>query len=221
MERIVEPELMLDPEQASAYSDADFAEPHQAAIERFRARFPRFTGGRVLDLACGPADVTLRFARAYPAAVLLGVDGSPAMLALGRERIAEAGLDERISLEEHILPDPELATLDAFDAVLCTSALHHFHDPGALWDTVRACAGPETIVLVQDLMRPDSVATARAFVDRYAGDEPEVLRRDYFHSLCAAFTVDEVRNQVVAAGLASLTVEAVSNRHLLVTGLAG
>jgi ubiquinone/menaquinone biosynthesis C-methylase UbiE len=221
MERIVEPELMLDPEQASAYSDADFTVPHQAAIERFRARFPRFTGGRVLDLACGPADVTVRFARAYPTSIVFGVDGSAAMLALGRGRVAEAGLDERIRLEEHILPDPELAALDAFDAVFCTSALHHFHDPSALWDTVRACAGPETIVLVQDLMRPDSVATARAFVDRYAGDEPEVLRRDYFHSLCAAFTVDEVRNQVVAAGLASLTVEAVSNRHLLVTGLAG
>ncbi|MGZ8753452.1 MAG: methyltransferase domain-containing protein, partial [Acidimicrobiia bacterium] len=104
MDRTVEPELMLDADQAFAYSQADFTVPHQAAIERFTARFPGFTAGRALDLACGPADVTVRFARAYPRSRLLGVDGSPAMLALGGERVADAGLTERITLAEHLLP---------------------------------------------------------------------------------------------------------------------
>jgi ubiquinone/menaquinone biosynthesis C-methylase UbiE len=220
MDRIVEPELMLDPERARAYSAADFAAPHQAAIERFASHFPDFDDGHVLDLACGPADVTVRFARAYPSCTLLGVDGSPAMLALGAQRVEQAGLDDRITLEEHLLPDPTLAALDRFHVVLCTSALHHFHDPAALWGTVRACAAPGAAVLVQDLMRPDSVEVARAFVDHYAADDPEVLRDDYYNSLCAAFTVEEVRTQLDAADLASLTVEPVTDRHLLVTGRA-
>ena len=41
---------------------------------------------------------------------------------------------------------------------------------------------------------------------------------DYLHSLCAAFTVDEVRGQLTGAGLDALGVEAVSDRHLLVAG---
>jgi ubiquinone/menaquinone biosynthesis C-methylase UbiE len=81
MERVVEPELMVDPDQALAYSRADFTVPHEAAIERFAARFPGFTDGRVLDLACGPADVTVRFAGTHTGVTLLGVDGSAADLA--------------------------------------------------------------------------------------------------------------------------------------------
>jgi len=215
---VVEPELMVDVDQARAYSEADFAEPHQAAIDRFATRFPDFSGTRVLDLACGPADVTVRFARAYPTTVLLGVDGSAAMLALGRGRVAEAGLESRITLEERLLPDAGLRTHGPFDAIVCTSALHHFHDPATLWDAVRACARPGAAVLVQDLMRPRSVAVAHDFVEQYASGDPEVLRRDYFHSLCAAFTVEEVRAQVASARLGSLSVEAVSDRHLLVVG---
>ena len=55
-------------------------------------------------------------------------------------------------------------------------------------------------MLVQDLTRPDSVATADALVDRYADGEPELLRRDYFQSLLAAFTIDEIRAQLDTVG---------------------
>jgi SAM-dependent methyltransferase len=218
MERVVEPELMTDDDQARAYAAADFAEPHEAAITRFLEQFPEFRAGRVLDLACGPADVTVRFAHAYPEAVLVGVDGSAAMLAHGRRRIEQAGLGDRITLEERRLPDPRLGDLGRFDAVLCTSSLHHFHDPAVLWDTVRTAAAPGACVLVQDLARPESVEEAQRFVDTYAADEPEVLRRDYRNSLCAAFTVDEVRAQLERAGLTGVAVAMVSDRHLLATG---
>ena len=70
MKRIPEPELMDDPEQARAYALADFSEPHQAFIDHFARCFPRHRPRRVLDLGCGPADVTIRFARAYPDCVI-------------------------------------------------------------------------------------------------------------------------------------------------------
>ena len=65
MERIPEPELMDDPAQAYAYANADFSEPHQAFVERFTQCFPGHAPRRVLDLGCGAADITIRFARAY------------------------------------------------------------------------------------------------------------------------------------------------------------
>lgn len=69
IERIPEPELMDDPEQARAYAGADFSEPHQAFVERFTQCFPRHRPRRVLDLGCGAADITIRFARAIPGAI--------------------------------------------------------------------------------------------------------------------------------------------------------
>jgi ubiquinone/menaquinone biosynthesis C-methylase UbiE len=218
MERVTEPELMDEAEQARAYSEADFADSHQAVVEHFRERFPEFETGRVLDLACGPADVTTRLARAFPSATFLGVDGAEAMITLGRARITHAGLGDRVTLETHFLPDPALASLGPFAAAICTGALHHFHDPMVLWNTIRDVAGSGTRVLVQDLTRPDSPEAAHALVDRHAVGEPEILRRDYFQSLRAAFTLDEIRDQLRAVDFGHFAVDAVSDRHVVVSG---
>jgi SAM-dependent methyltransferase len=212
---------MVDDDQALAYAEADFSEPHEAAVTRFAELFPEFAGDRVLDLACGPADVTVRFAHAYPGVTVVGVDGSPPMLAHGVQRVAAAGLADRITLVHRRLPDPQLAELGRFDAVLCTSSLHHFHDPAVLWEAIRATAAPGACVLVQDLARPSSTGEVDRLVTTYAAGEPEVLRRDYRNSLRAAFTVDEVRAQLDRAGLGDWKVAMVSDRHLLVTGRAG
>jgi hypothetical protein len=63
MERVLEPELMDDPEQTEAYAAADFAEENQGFVDRFAEYFPEFSSGRVLDVGCGPADIPVRFAR--------------------------------------------------------------------------------------------------------------------------------------------------------------
>jgi SAM-dependent methyltransferase len=219
MDRVTEPELMVDDDQAVAYSDANFAESHQAAVTRFGEAFPSFSQGRILDLACGPADITVRFARAYPEAEIVGLEGSPPMLALGRQRVAAAGLDDRVGFAHMVLPDPDLAQLGTFDAVVSTNSLHHFHDPSMLWEAMRATARPGACLFVQDLYRPESPEQAQAIVDRSA-DEPEVLRRDFYNSLLAAFTPAEIEAQLAAAGLPGFTVRTVTDHHLIAHGLA-
>jgi cyclopropane fatty-acyl-phospholipid synthase-like methyltransferase len=221
VERVTEPELMDETDQALAYSEADFSDSHQAVVEHFTERFGDFGAldeARVMDLACGPADVTTRLARAFPDATFLGVDGAEAMIVLGRERVAREGLADRITLARHFLPDPMLRALGPYDAVVCTGALHHFHDPMVLWNTIRDVSGEGARVLVQDLTRPKSENAARALVDRYAAGEPEILRRDYFQSLLAAFTPEEIRDQLRAVGFQHFTVDIVSDRHVVVTG---
>jgi len=54
----------------------------------------------VLDLATGTADVAMAIADVYPDATVVGVDPSKNMLAEGARKIAERGLDARISLKE-------------------------------------------------------------------------------------------------------------------------
>ena len=91
MKRIPEEELMSDIEQARAYAAADFEEPHSNVIRLFQQSFGTQLPGRsVLDLGCGTGDITFRFARAYPDCIVYGVDGSEAMLSLGRKALAQA-----------------------------------------------------------------------------------------------------------------------------------
>jgi len=214
MERIPEPELMDDPVQAQAYAAADFAEPHAAFVRYFRERFPEHAPRRVLDLGCGPADVTLRFLTAFPAARALAVDGAAPMLALARAAAARADISARIDLMQARLP----ASLPGgFDTVLSNSLLHHLNDPMVLWRHIAASGANGAAVLVMDLRRPAARDRAQALVDTHAGTEPEVLKRDFLQSLCAAYTAPEIAQQLRQAGL-PLVVEEIGDRHVLAHG---
>ncbi len=219
MERIVEPELMDEEAQALAYAEGDFAEPHGRFVtllgEHFGAIDP---GGYVLDLGCGPGDVTVRFAQAYPTCTVHGIDGSAAMLRHGRKILAGAGeAGRRIELILGRLPD-DRPPRPAYDCIISNSLLHHLHQPQVLWEAVRRFAASGAPVFVMDLKRPKSIFEARKLVEAYASSEPEVLQRDFYNSLLAAFTVDEIEAQLRAASLEHLAVQEVSDRHLLIAG---
>lgn len=68
---------------------------------RFAVKQIRFAdGGRILDVATGTADVALEIAAATPASVTItGVDFSPQMVELGRDKVKRSRYAERISLE--------------------------------------------------------------------------------------------------------------------------
>ena len=55
-------------------------------------------GGKVLDVATGTADIALAIARRHPGTQVVGLDPSAGMLAVGRDKVAAADLDERVSL---------------------------------------------------------------------------------------------------------------------------
>lgn len=218
MDRIPEPELMDDPAQARAYAAGDFDAPHGAIVGHLRNCFPDFTPtGPVLDLGCGPADITVRVARLFPMTTIDGLDGAGAMLAEARRRIMAEGLQQRVRLREGRLPDTDLP-LAAYSLVVSNSLLHHLHDPVVLWESVKRHGAPGAAVFIADLMRPASAAQWQDLTQRYSTNEPEVLRHDFRHSLAAAFTVPEVRRQLDRAGLAHFEVTAVSDRHLIVWG---
>ncbi len=211
---------MDDPVQARAYAEEDYSGPHQACVEFFRGRFPGFEGGAVADLGCGPADVTIRFARACPGAHVTGVDGSGPMLRLGRAAVARARLARRIALRRGFIPGAAALRGRRFDAVISNSLLHHLPDPADLWATIREIAGLGAPVFVMDLRRPATEAALRRLVRLHAAAAPPILRRDFESSLRASFTPSEVRMQLRRAGLAGMKVEIVSDRHLVAWGRA-
>lgn len=217
MERVLETEVMDDPAQADAYARADFADVNQGFVDRFREYFPDFTGGRVLDLGCGPADIPIRFAKSYPASHVTGVDASAPMIQLGEQAVKQAGFADRITLRCERFESVPGANL--FDAAVSNSLLHHLPNPLQFWHKLRQLVRSGSPVLVMDLLRPDSPEEAQAIVDRYAAGAPEILRRDFYNSLLASFTEDEVTTQLARMNLTRLLIDIPDDRHWVVGGI--
>jgi SAM-dependent methyltransferase len=219
MKRRPEPELMDSDEQALAYAQADFNESNTLFIDLLRRLDPGpLDGARALDLGCGPADISIRFLRAWPKATCDALDGSQPMLDLAQTALdALPGVAKRCRLIRDQIPS---AALDrgGYDLIISNSLLHHLHDPKVLWQTLIETGKPGALVLIMDLMRPASAGWVEALVSTYADGEPQVLRDDFRNSLFAAFEPAEVAEQLVVAGLEGLEVGVVSDRHLAVSG---
>lgn len=104
---------------------------------------------RVLDVASGTAAVAIELARAAPERTIVGVDQSPEMLAAGRERVAHAGLGERIELREgraEKLPFPDAE----FDALTFTYLLRYVDDvPATLRELTRVVRPGGTLAMLE------------------------------------------------------------------------
>ena len=146
---------------------------------------------------------------------ITAVDGSPAMIQLAQQAIDECGLSMTISVLQGYVPGLPLP-VGHFDAVLSKDFLHHLPDPMSLWREIRRLIKPGGFICVMDLRRPDSSQAAHEIVEAVTADEAEVLRIDFYNSLLAAYTPEEIREQLKAAAL-NLDVTLSGDRHMLVT----
>ena len=222
MQRVPEPELMDDADQARAYAAADFTAGDQQTIALIRALVSETATGaspaRVIDLGCGPGNITLRLGEVFPEAEVIGVDGADAMLKLARDRASAQ--DCRVQFLEcplqRLNDSPLVGTADL---IVSNSLLHHLHQPDLLWMLTRTLARPGCRVLHRDLRRPASPAELDRLQRRHLPDAPQVLIDDFRASLAAAFEPEEVESQLRNAGLTRLTVVAEDDRYLVVSGL--
>lgn len=111
------------------------------------------TGGEVLDVATGTADVALTIAAEAPSLRIVGVDPSAGMLARGREKIAAAGLDGRIALQQGDgleLPFDD----DRFDAACVSFGIRNFSDRRRGLAELARVTRPGGLVAVLELAEP-------------------------------------------------------------------
>ena len=79
-------------------------------------------GHRVLDLGCGTAALTILTKKLHRDAEVVGIDGDPSVLEIGREKADRAGVDVTLDLGMAFeLPYPDCS----FDRVLSSLLLHH------------------------------------------------------------------------------------------------
>ncbi len=208
---------MIGEAQVRAYAAADFSAPHANVVGWFQRVFPSLPQKAVIaDLGCGPADIAIRIAGLQPGFSIDAIDGSRAMLDCAEAAVGKAGLTGRVRLVQATLPAPSLPSLH-YDVVVSNSLLHHLHEPQTLWGTIKRIAKPGGRVFIADLKRPGSERVAAGMVERYAAGEPEILRHDFYNSLLAAFTPQELQAQLTEARL-DFELRSVSDRHLIVWG---
>ena len=219
MERIVEKELMDDPKHAIAYANADFEKINNRVIEIFDIEFPDTEiKGTILDLGCGPGDITFRFAKRFPDSTVIGIDGAAIMIELANQRkCREVEFLSNITFIEAEIPVAPIPGIP-YDLIVSNSLYHHLHDPEVLWKTILDYGSSGTKIFIIDLFRPDSKERADWLVNEYSGNEPEILKKDFYNSLCASFEPAEVEQQLSNIGLSGLSVKIVSDRHLVVYG---
>jgi 2-polyprenyl-3-methyl-5-hydroxy-6-metoxy-1,4-benzoquinol methylase len=86
---------------------------------------PRNGEALAVDLGCGTGVVTMELARR--GFRVIGVDHSPEMLERAREKVAAAGMSDRVELRREDLMRAELPLGEA-DVVTCQGVLHHLPD---------------------------------------------------------------------------------------------
>ncbi len=83
---------------------------------------------------------------------------------------------------------------------------------------IKNLAAPGAVVFHRDLRRPSTSEQAAALQLKHLPHAPAVLIKDYLASLHAAFTVEEIRAQLVLEGLDHLKVVEIEDRYLQVSG---
>ncbi|HKC18445.1 MAG TPA: class I SAM-dependent methyltransferase [Candidatus Dormibacteraeota bacterium] len=109
---------------------------------------------RILDVATGTAGVAIAMANATHAEIV-GVDLSEPMLAVGRKRIYDAGLDQRIRLQEGRAEQLPFSD-GSFEAVTFTYLLRYVADPAATLRELTRVLRPAGLMASLDFFVPPS-----------------------------------------------------------------
>ena len=230
MKRVLEPELMEGADQAKAYSQADFSLSDKKMVFRLED-FISSIGKKItsesliVDLGCGPGNISERLADLWPSSSVLGIDGSIEMLKIARKRKENFKHSKRfrnlsyLHANINLISDGRIDLGISPDVFVSNSLLHHIHNPDCLWNVIKRMGNMSSVVFHRDLRRPSSLEEAMLLKDKYQPNSSEILNRDFLASLSAAFNVSEVNQQIKKAGLCQLKVFEVDDRYLEVVGV--
>lgn len=191
---------MDEPQAADEYdrAGADVLAPaHHAVVHALSALTPR--EGRLVDLGSGSGRLLTKLARARPDLRITGIEGSPAMLDLGRRQIADAGLAHAVELVEGDITRLADDALSQATLVSCVLTLHHLPPEGArrcLRSVARAPGGFFLFDFAR-LRRDDTWPALLSFLE----PEGAIFERDAVLSERAAYSARELAELAAEAGL--------------------
>ena len=214
LQRVLEPEVMDTPEEATDYNEMD----HAAVNSLFVDDLLQFASAKncgltsILDLGTGTALIPIELCKANTSCHVTAIDMAANMLALAKTNVSAADLAQRISLQRVDAKSMPYAD-QRFDCAISNSIIHHIPHPVACLSELVRVTAPAGIIFVRDLMRPASADDVANLVKLYAGDENEHCRKMFDDSLRAALSLTEIREMVAQFGFDPKSVAATSDRH--------
>lgn len=181
MQRCLEPELMNNPAQVDAFISGS-REYGIAGFLYLYKKYANITTGKIVDLGSGTGQYIDALKKEYNSLDITGYDGSEEMV----KRSTSVKLCNIYNV------------VDTADCVISTNTLHHIHDTNKFWNVVQSIA---PYVFVMDLVRPDTTQQAQEIVDTFARHDSKLFRQDFYNSLCAAFSLEELQQQVAHLNL--------------------
>ncbi len=186
MNRILEPVIMFDEEQCVEFYNCV---PDVVFYEKLNL-FSKDIVGTVGELGCGPGVFTKMLRDKCSGIEIDAYDGSETMLKLAKDHIVDL---ERINLKHQLIENIN----KQYDTIISLNTLHHIHDPSIFWNTIKRMSKQNSKIFVSDLMRPQDENSVEDIVNRVLGSSVNALfRKDFINSLKAAFTREEVKEQI-------------------------
>ncbi len=110
-------------------------------------------GARVLDLATGTADLAIQIAREEPGTSVVGLDPSKRMLAIGKRKVHDALVSDRVELvvgDAQSLPFPD----NSFEAVCIAFGIRNVPDRGRALREMARVTRPAGRIAILELSEP-------------------------------------------------------------------
>jgi ubiquinone/menaquinone biosynthesis C-methylase UbiE len=210
--RVPEKELMCSNEQAASYANANFSESNNIFINNTfqHVKIDNYT--KLLDVGCGDGEIPIRISKETDCEIT-AIDGSQAMLNEFKKKIDKNNV-RNIFLHKKLI-DQNLFIDKSFDVIICNSVLHHVSDLSLFWNTIFRLTRKNGIICLMDLQRPKSNKEMDDILLKYGGKDP-ILLDDFKNSLKAAYTINEVSQQLDSYSNISFNIKAISDRHFFV-----
>jgi 2-polyprenyl-3-methyl-5-hydroxy-6-metoxy-1,4-benzoquinol methylase len=160
-------------------------------------------GGRVADVPSLHAATTMLMARYFPASRFTAFDCYAQSVGIARGRVADAGLTERITVEEF---SEHCLSGGPYDLITTFEALHDLGDPVGLARQVAGQLAPDGVWMIVEPIAGATVtdnltATGRLYYTMSIFlCVPNALAREGGHSLGAQAGEEPIRRVVTAAG---------------------
>ena len=229
MERVPEPELMEEKEQVISYDEADFSEGEFNLINQIshyllRKNISLGEKDLIVDLGCGPGNISEKLAIKWPNTEVVGIDGSKEMILRAEYNRKNSTNREKLKNLRYICSDIKEIKLNKFSLkkkislLVSNSLIHHISNLEDFFNTIRGLSNNITVNFHKDLKRPLDEKSALELKEQCSTKYNEILTNDYYASLRASYSFKELRNFILENDLSSLDVFEDGDEYLIVYG---
>ena len=229
MERVPEPELMEGKDQVISYDEADFSEGEVNLINQinhFLLRKNISLGEKdlIVDLGCGPGNISEKLAIKWPNTEVVGIDGSKEMILRAKYNKHISTYQKKLNNLRYICSDIKDIKSNNFlfkreiSLLVSNSLIHHITNLEDFFNAIRGLSSNITVNFHKDLKRPSDEKSALELKARCSTRYNEILTNDYYASLRASYTFKELKNFTLENNLSSLDVFEEGDNYLIVYG---